>query len=317
LCFACFADYTETTGCSCVDKSLKGNRRKESMEEDTSSETEPEELQMSRGIVVHSGPLVEYDTSSEADPEELREDMDDEVPTQPYNSEQISLESGAGNFMAEKAPHIEDEDKEPATQPQNDPATIPEEDKKSTLQLSAPKKKTKAKVAFERVSQKKIEALKVRVKEVIVLHGPLTFDAIVQRLRRSVLHLYKPVSKFNTVLRNFLANTKMGWLTFNGSMYGYDPLGVDRRPAITKDTVVQLTKDDKVCCATYNVTTTYFESLKPKLKPKTAKCALHAALRRNNGRNGFVYDFHVDAVPSAPAGTAMLHSAQDLVEFFS
>jgi hypothetical protein len=64
----------------------------------------------------------------------------------------------------------------------------------------------------------------------------------------------------------------MGWLKFDGDKYSYDPTGVDERPVVTKDTIVELSKGEEVCYSLYPMACAYLEHLKPHLKKKTAAC---------------------------------------------
>ena len=162
-----------------------------------------------------------------------------------------------------------------------------------------------------RVSQIKLDVLKEKALQ-LLSKGPLTFPEIMKKLDSSVKTVYKKVSKFTVPLRNFLRNTKLGRISFDGSKYSYHADGVDLRPKISKDTLVELVKSGKTCYTTYGVAANYFDFI----RGKKVKCVLHAALRRNNGRNGRLYDFVADVVSAVPEGVSIKSKVFEIVTFF-
>jgi len=306
MCFSCGGNYT----CACADKTMRGNL----------------ELSLPRLVGIVSDPLPvedEVDTSSEADPEECN------LPSNVTMA--LAAPGTAGDLLEDKSEgetesvspvqeHQYDDD-EGLTQAVNKAVSVK---RRCRTQGSgaAPRKPASRKVArsepAERVPQKKVDQLKEKVLQLLISKGPLSFANIMKHLDKSIKTVYSKASKFALPLRNFLANSKLGKIVVEGDTYAYNAEGVDLRPVVSKDTIVELVKGVKKCYATYKVVTDYFEFITEpkKLKANTAKCALHAALRRNNGRNGHVYGFVVDAVPAVPNGGSMLQKKFDLVTYF-
>ena len=168
----------------------------------------------------------------------------------------------------------------------------------------------------KRVSQNTVEEVKGKIRASIVQHGPVSFEEILVLNNDALTDLYGKPAAGRLVVRNFLSNRKMGWLKFVDEKYSYDPAGVDERPVVTKDTIVELSKDGRVCYSLYPTACAYLEHLKPHLKKKTAACSLHAALRQNNGKNGRVYEFVADAVKTMPASAPLFTNFQQIVDFF-
>ena len=169
----------------------------------------------------------------------------------------------------------------------------------------------------KRVSQNTVEEVKAKIKGSIVQHGPVSFDEILAINADALSDLYGKPAAGRLVVRNYLSNRKMGWLKFDGEKYSYDPAGVDERPVVTKETIVELSKDGTACYSLYPAACAYLEHLKPHLKKKTAACSLHAALRQNNGKNGRVYEFVADAVKTVPAGASLFTTLQQFIDFFN
>jgi hypothetical protein len=169
----------------------------------------------------------------------------------------------------------------------------------------------------KRVSQNTVEEVKAKVKASIVQHGPVSFDEILVLNADALSDLYGKPAAGRLMVRNYLSTRKMGWLKFDGEKYSYDPAGVDERPVVTKDTIVELTKGGAVCYSLYPMACVYLEHLNPHLKKKTAACSLHAALRQNNGKNGRVYEFVADAVNTMPAAAPLFTNLQQFIDFFN
>ena len=169
----------------------------------------------------------------------------------------------------------------------------------------------------KRVSQNTVEEVKAKIRASIVQHGPVSFEEILVLNTDALTDLYGKPTAGRLVVKNFLSNRKMGWLKFDGEKYSYDPAGVDERPVVTKDTIVELSKGGAVCYSLYPTACAYLEHLKPHLKKKTAACSLHAALRQNNGKNGRVYEFVADAVKTMPAAAPLFTNLQQFIDFFN
>ena len=308
MCFTCYGD---SNRCSCASKAMRGN------------------IPYEPPVVKEQEPLLSEDAT------ETTYDPDEEPPTQleePLTQKMDEPEEEPPTQLEEPPTNMDDEvltqlDDEVLTQLDDEPSQNDVLAQLDQTPVQAPKAKAKAKAKAKtmgsvkpkgRKPQKALDLLKLTIKEMVKEHGPVTFGDLLQLVRSDMTKIYgKKLASGKLVVRNFLANRRMKWLVVDrDGAYSFDPNGGDERPTISAETWVELLKEDKVCYAQYAVAYRYFELLRPHLKKNTAKCALHAALRQNNGQGGRVYGFIVDALPKIPTGGKVKKSAQALEEFF-
>ena len=272
ICFSCSGDYS----CTCLNN-MRGN-----------VPLPLDFISLPAKIIRKSTVLYEEDTTSESDPEE----------SYIQNKSIKTEDEGLTQELPQEVPQLTVLTKRLYSRSK----------KQKKVQHKAAVGKTKPCI---RVSQIKLDVLKEKALQLLT-EGPLTFVELMEKLDSSVKTIYKKTSKFAVPLRNFLANTKFGCISFDGLKYSYNSDGVDLRPKITKHTLVELVKSGKTCYTTYGAAANYFEFI----RGKKVKCVLHAALRRNNGRNGRLYDFVADVVSAVPEGVSIKSKVFEIVTFF-